>query len=299
MTYFLNLRNRPGGDEVGDSVLPRQVTIDPATGNVASDQPLPLADLQTKLLGKNVLLAIHGFNVPQAAGYQSLSHWSTLLQLDETWVFLGIIWPGNSSWLGPLCYPGEGRHAMQCGDLLAPFIGANFVGVNSISLVSHSLGGRLLLETVKSLSQLNPPVAVRQVALMAGAVNHDCLTAEYAAAANWTGKISLLASMQDEVLAKAFPAGNVFEGIIDAGHPWFQSALGRSGPKTILANKSIGGFQVPDEWKFGHGSYLEMVPAADPAVLLPQDLPPVGSQPPYPGQCTSSWSAAFISSRFR
>jgi hypothetical protein len=295
---FLNLRNRPGGDEVGTQVTPHVVTLG-ADGKIATDVMVTADAVAQAVLGKNVLLAIHGFNVPEADGYVTLGYWSTLLELDETWVFLGIIWPGNSSWLGPLCYPGEGLHAMKCGQLLAPFIGENFVGASSISLVSHSLGGRLLLETVTALSQLTPPVPVRQVALLAGAVNYDCLTEEFAVAAQWVGKINLLASLEDEVLAKAFPMGNVFEGIIDSGHPWFKSALGHKGPKTMVPNKGIGRFQVPNSWEFGHSSYLAVVPPAEPPVLLPQDVPAVDVPWPYPDKCTSSWSAAFVTSRFR
>ena len=110
-------------------------------------------------------------------------------------------------------YPGERRHALACGDLLAPFVVNNFAGANSLSFVSHSLGARLLLQTVTTLNKLAPALRIRQIGLMAGAINHDCLTAEYASAAGSIGKIDILASVKDEVLAAAFPIGNVFEGI--------------------------------------------------------------------------------------
>jgi len=300
MTIFLNLRARPAGGEVADQVSPRQITIDPVTGD-ATDLALSLSDLAAAVLGKNVLLATHGFNVNQLDGYQTLSNWSTLLQLDDTWLFVGMVWPGDSSWLGTLCYPGEGKNAMDSGNLLAPFLITNFAGAKSVSFVSHSLGARFILQTVTALNSLDPQFAVEQIALMAGAVNHDCLTAEYASASQAVGKINLLASVEDEVLSAAFPIGNVFEGIIDSGHPWFQAALGHKGPKKIPPGKTPGRWQVPKSWDFGHGSYLKLAPPSVPLVPLPQDIPDKGKEIPLPYECAheSSWSAAFVSTRFR
>jgi esterase/lipase superfamily enzyme len=210
MTIFLNLRARPAGGEVADQVSPRQVTVAPATSDV-TDIDLPLANLASVVLGKNIILATHGFNVNQLDGYKTLANWSTLLQLDGTWLFIGIVWPGDSSWLGPLCYPGEGKHAIVSGNRLAQFLIDNFAGAHSVSFASHSLGARFILQTVTAINNLQPKFAVQHVSLMAGAINHDCLTAEYAAAAQAIGKISLLASVEDEVLAAAFPIGNVLE----------------------------------------------------------------------------------------
>jgi hypothetical protein len=300
MTIFLNMRVRPAGGEVADRVSPRLVSIDPVTGG-ATDQPLSLSDLAAAVLGKNVILAAHGFNVNQLDGYQALSNWGRLLQLDASWLFIGMVWPGDSSWLGPLCYPGEGKSAMASGNLLAPFLIANFGGANSVSFVSHSLGARFVLQTVTQLHSLNPQFAVRQIALLAPAVNYDCLTGEYAVAAQAVGQINLLASAKDEVLLAAFPVGNVFEGIVDSGHPWFEAALGHKGPKQLPPGKTPGRFQVPEAWNFGHGSYLVLAPPPTSLVALPQDIPDPGKELPFPyeDKHESSWSAAFVSSRFR
>lgn len=61
------------------------MTIDPVTGN-ATDVELSLSDLAAAALGKNVILATHGFNVNQLDGYRKLSNWNNLLQLDNTWL---------------------------------------------------------------------------------------------------------------------------------------------------------------------------------------------------------------------
>jgi len=308
MPIFLNLRARPSGGEVADQVsvaavnLP-PVALDPATLKAIvkppTAAPLALSDLASRICGKNVLLATHGFNVNQQDGYQSLSNWLGLLRLDSSWVAIGVVWPGDSSWLGPLCYPGEGRHAMACGQLLAQFLFDNLAGANSLAFASHSLGARFLLETVTAHNELSPAVAIRQVVIMAGAVNYDCLTNEFAAAAQSLDRINLLAASTDEVLSKAFPAGNVFEGIIDSGHPWFEAALGHSGPKQQLSGKFTGPFQVPDAWNFGHGSYLEIKPACSPMLPLPLDVPTPNALAPYPKGFESSWVAAFVSSRLK
>jgi len=297
MTLFLDLRQPTSGFAVAEQVSITEVEIDPATGNITASQSVSVTDISRAVLGKHLVFAAHGFNVSWLDGQQKLSNWGSLLQLDDSWLFMGILWPGNSSWLGPLCYPGEGRHAVQSGDLLAHFIAENLLGCASVSFISHSLGARQILQTVTTLRQLAPSAPVRHAILMAGAVNHDALTNEYADAAEAIENIALLTSLEDEVLAAAFPIGNVFEGIIDAGHPWFQSALGRSGPKTIPPGKNIPGYQVPDNWKFGHGSYLNITPPAVPPLALPQDLPPPAGYAPTGRE--SVWTAAYASSRLR
>jgi hypothetical protein len=51
----------------------------------------------------------------------------------------------------------------------------------------------------------------------AGAIDDNCLTTEFKAAAAKIGEISVLASKKDEVLSAAFPLGNLVAGIIVAG----------------------------------------------------------------------------------
>jgi Alpha/beta hydrolase of unknown function (DUF900) len=295
---FFNLRLRPSGDGVADHVAVHDITLD-AAHNVVQDAPVSIAALASAVAGKNLLVITHGFNVNQLDGYRNLSNWSSLLDLDDTWSVVGVVWPGDSSLIGPLSYPGEGQHAMSAGNVLAPFIRDNLAGAASISFVSHSLGARFFLQTITVLHRLAPGLPIRQIVLMAGAINHDCLTAEYAVAANSITNIAVLASTRDEVLSAAFPIGNLLEGIIDFRHPWFESALGHLGPKTIPPGKAIPGFQIPALWDYGHGSYLLLAPRCVPALPLPQRLPPqINPESFLPGH-DSSWSAAFVSSLFR
>lgn len=296
MTFFLNFRRSPSGGDVADTVTVQQVTIGP-NGQVVSVANVPASTLTNAVLGKNVMFVTHGFNVNQQQGYSSVGNWQTLLQLDPSFLFVGMVWPGDSSWLGPLCYPGEGRHAIACGNLLANFIKTYVAGADSISFVSHSLGGRFILQAVQ---QLKGSIPVRQVAVMAGAINDDCLTGEYQVAASWIGEINILASSKDDVLSKAFPIGNVFEGIIDKGHPYWEGALGHTGPEKLIPGKPTGPYQIPDNWAYAHHNYIEVQPPLNPPLPLPQDVPPQGSPQPRPGQpWQPSWSAAFVSTRFK
>ena len=73
---------------------------------------------------------------------------------------------------------------------------------------------RVVLETVSKMS-----LPVRRAILMAGAIDDDCMTTEFKAAAAKIGAISVLASRRDAVLSVAFPLGNFIAGIIAAGHP--------------------------------------------------------------------------------
>jgi hypothetical protein len=298
MTYFLNLRTNSVGGEVSDHVTVLQVDDPNAPVKQIPSQNDRLAgSLADDAMGRNVVLVTHGFNVSQGDGIRCLANWKTLLPLDDSWLFIGVLWPGDSSWLGPLCYPGEGQHAMKSGDLLAQFIDQWLDGAASISFVSHSLGARMVLQTISQMTR-----DVRQVALMAGAINDDCLVKEYADAAAKVSLIHALASVEDEVLSKAFPLGNLAEGIIDARHPWFEGALGDKGPRRPGPGNLRAPWQIPKEWKFGHGNYLEMDAAQDVAGF-PQDIPvpPQSTAPPAPleGQWRAAWAAEVVANRLR
>jgi hypothetical protein len=293
------MRTNPVGGDVSGAVAVAQVNgISIAPGAPAPTMTIvPPTMLGNDAAGKNVLLATHGFKVDQADGIVCLGNWETLLQLDKSFMFVGVLWPGDSAWLGALCYPGEGRHAIKAGNLLASFVDIYLAKAASISFVSHSLGARMVLQAVLKMG--TPP---RQVALMAGAINDDCLVHEYKNATAKVPKISVLASMKDDVLAKAFPIGNILEGIIDVGHPYWDAALGHSGPSKAIPGKLLGPWQIPDSWMYGHHHYLELDPPPAPPFTLPldiPDIPPQGSPPPRPVTgWQPAWSAAFVSDRF-
>jgi len=264
-------------------------------------QSLDLAQLIREVQGRHVLIAAHGFNVTRADGIAALSNWESLLQLAPPAVFVAVLWPGDSIWLHGLDYPEEPQVADGAGSqLIAPFLDAHFGGAASLSFASHSLGARVILQAISNMT-----LPVRRAVLMAGAIDDNCLNTEFQAAAARIGEISILASHEDEVLSLAFPLGNFFAGILDAGHPWWHSALGRSGPSNPPPANFQAPYQIPDKWEFGHGDYLQVDPAAPPPppflVPTPAYVPAQGSDPPAGGApgWQQSFSAAFASTRFR
>ncbi len=291
ITRFLDLRRLWGGGDVADKVQFKQWT----GGNNYADQnqyvDLLPADFEGLIQGKDVLIATHGFNVNRADGIQTLSMWSQLLTLPDSAVFAGLLWPGDSESFYALSYPVEPKNAMDAGNLLAPFLDANLQNAASISFVSHSLGARVVLQTI---SQMKLPV--RRLILMAGAIGDDCLTSEFQDVQSKVEVISVLASKEDEVLRWAFPLGDFASDFIDDDHPWWESALGRFGPSKRPAHY-LPPYQIPKEWKYGHGSYLQTNPPA--AGPFPSAC---GIPPPYPLSSPGwqeAWSAAFVSCRFK
>jgi pimeloyl-ACP methyl ester carboxylesterase len=295
MTQFLDLRIQPVGGELATAVsLCQGTSIDDYSG-------LSLNELLSAIHGRHVLIASHGFNVNRADGIACLSNWEDLLRLPQPSAFLGLLWPGDSVWPLGLDYPDEPKIADEAGALLASFLNANFQQAASLSFASHSLGARVVLETIAQLSQ-----PVRRLTLMAPAIDDNCLNSEFQDAAERIGTISVLASAKDEVLVAAFPLGNFFAGIIAAGHPWWRGALGHRGPVQPWPGNFQPPYEIPDNWKFEHGSYLQ-IDKPEPATLpLPVDVPPQGSPPPEldaSGNPVQGWqeafSSAFESTRFR
>jgi hypothetical protein len=296
MTQFLDVRLAPVGGELAKSVAVNQTT------EAGGYESLPLGELQAAIQGRHVLVATHGFNVNRADGIACLSNWGNLLQLPEPYsAFVGLLWPGDSIWAHGLDYPGEPRVADDAGGLIAEFLDANFGGAASLSLASHSLGARVILSAIAQMS-----LPVRRVVIMAGAVDDNCLQAEFQAAAAKIGRISLLSSKKDEVLSMAFPLGNFVAGILTEGHPWWHAALGHTGPATPWPANLQAPYLIPDVWDYQHGDYLQIKSPEPPDLALPVDVPPQGSAPPLTGadgQAAEGWqeafSSAFASTRFR
>jgi hypothetical protein len=290
MTRFLDLRLDPIGGDLAASVAINQGT------NMNNYQSLTLAQLQADIRGKNVLIGTHGFYVDRANGIACLSNWEGLLQLPLPSIFVALLWPGDSIWAHGLDYPLEPRVANDAGVMIAPFLDANFQDAASISFASHSLGARVVLQTVECMS-----LPVRRVMLMAGAIDDNCLTTEFQNAAGRVVTTSALASAKDDVLAALFPLGNLIGGIIAEGHPWWHTALGRSGPANPKPAHFQAPFLIPDGWNFGHHNYLQIDPPPAPAIPIPAEVPPQGWPVPAAGApgWQEAWSAAFCSTRFR
>lgn len=101
---------------------------------------------------------------------------------------------------------------------------------------------------------------------MAGAIDNNCLTNEYATTAAKIDQISVLPSTSDSVLEAAYPVGNPLQGIIDQGHPYYHAALGRLGPAqpALVGSRLHSGWQIPKDFDYGHLDYMpgQALPAA-------------------------------------
>jgi esterase/lipase superfamily enzyme len=295
MTRFLDVRALWGSGCVSNSVQLKKWAGGANYADHSQYIDLALADLLSYTHGKHVLIATHGFNVNRADGIQTLCSWEKLLSRSDVPAFLGLLWPGDSESLHALSYPEEPKNAMAAGSMIAQYIDSNFQDAASISLVSHSLGARVVLQTA---SQMSRPL--RRLILMAGAVGDDCFTGEFSSVPGKVESISLLASKEDEVLRWAFPIGDFVSEIVDHDHPWWESALGRSGARQRPAHY-LGPCQIPDEWDFGHGNYLQVNPPAPAVIPPPTDVPqnalplPISGLPGW----QPAWSASFVSTRFR
>ena len=287
MTAFLDVRALWGGGEVSGKVQIKTAT------SAADYTDLSLGALLNFIDGRDVLIGTHGFNVNRTDGINCLSKWEALLSLPASGVFVGVLWPGDSESVHALSYPSEPQHAVAAGAMIAAFVDANFGNAASLSFVSHSLGARVILE---AMSKLQSPV--RRAILMAGAIGDDCLNTEYSDVAAKVGSVSVMASKEDDVLRWAFPIGDLAAGIIDGDHPWFESALGRFGPRTRPEHFQSP-CQIPDEWNYGHGDYLRVVPPA-PQKLPPDPAIPAVGPPPLGGEpgWQEAWSASVVSGRF-
>lgn len=286
MTYFLNLRAESRGGSPADNVAVWLVDSQMIYVN-------KLDELRALARGRDVLFGTHGFNVNQEDGIASLSNWETKLQLG-TALFVGVLWPGDAKLPLFIDYPCEGDEANKSGDLLGDFLDKNFADAASLSFVSHSLGARMVLETIRSLKR-----RVRRLALMAGAIEDNCLTSEYQKSAEKVDSISILASRSDWVLEFAFPPGNLARDIISRDHPYWSSAIGREGPTQVRDNIAAN-WQMPDAWSYGHLDYLRNQPGqplTQPVTLPPGD-PAVVEIPGRPDD-VSAWSAGFVSTRFK
>jgi hypothetical protein len=262
-------------------------------GDAPNPAPMPrsLGDLARALQGQDVLFVTHGFNVDYAAGLRSIGRFVKKLDLPETVLVVGVLWPGDFYALG-VNYPAASVGAIDAGQSLGNLCNADFAGANSFSFVSHSLGARVVLEATERLDK-----KARLVCVTAGAVNDDCLSAEYAEADNRALVTRTLSSTNDWVLQVLFRIGDPVSQVLDHlpvqlgtdDHAPFHAALGRFGPNPGEP-APVYAAQIPDAEVYDHGNYLAPSDQA-------YQIPPVGS----PLSDANKWFqvAQFVSQSFR
>lgn len=248
MTLFLDFRTH--GD--GGAILSPPRIYDAATGGGGDNRGKHLNAVPAENHeGKHLVLAAHGFNVSRADGIACLTKLEQMLNLGPDYAFIGVLWPGSWHHI-VINYPGEGRDAAKTGDHLAAFIDKSLGLAESVSFLSHSLGGRVVLQTVRTMK-----VRAREVCVTAGAVDSRCVAPgqAYDACRRNASRITVLHSESDNALGAVYSAGTLAGGLLHLDDHPFGTALGLRGsnPRALAA---ISNSRIPEDQEHDHGDYF-------------------------------------------
>ena len=86
MTLFVDLRATGIGGVVADAA---RAWEDGTT-------PLSAQAFDERVKGRDVLFAVHGFNVDRQRGIEALTMWAQRCALPAASVFVGVLWPGDA-----------------------------------------------------------------------------------------------------------------------------------------------------------------------------------------------------------
>jgi pimeloyl-ACP methyl ester carboxylesterase len=243
--YFLDLRGR----DSGGPVVPGRIVSVPGVASGTED------DLRRET---SVVFLVHGFNVNRKDGQAALAQLASALPRTANSAHVVVTWPGDS-WAKAAGYPLEGNDADDSARELVRFMDRVLEDGVQLSFVSHSMGGRVVMETIKHL----PPgrFAVSQACVMAAAIDDFSLATgrAYLGAVQNSGRVTVLASQSDKVLRFAYPAGDFLQSFLFFWKDVAGKALGLRGPKprrgeTVPSN--VLHAQIPDGAKVDHGDYI-------------------------------------------
>ena len=250
---------------------------------------------------RHLLILVHGFNNAESEAGKKYDGYVDILRpgLEKSRVAPDAVakfhWPGNEA-VGPLPlfdragYQVDVKRALESVGPLATFLSqllATRPAGRLISFVGHSLGCRLIVETMRQLpaaGPLGPPLAV--VSLMAAAVPVTLAEAggPLAPACSATSKMLKAYSRSDWVLWLAFPAGQSLARAAGIESAAYVEAIGRNGNPTGFGEPlSRSGNGHSDYWSdefaaamllITMDATLRSLPPASAIAMRP--LPPVG-----------------------
>jgi alpha/beta hydrolase family protein DUF900 len=252
VNYLLDFR----ASDVGGAVVPGTLVRGAGLGTEA--------DLRAET---SVAFLIHGFNVNRAGGVDVLQRLAGLLPAGTGMGYVGVLWPGDH-WVRAISYSFEGRDADDSSRELTKYIGIVIPKGTQLSFLSHSLGARVVMETIKKLNRTHYPI--RQVSLTAAAIDDFSLARprDYSIAVAKSDRVAVLASQKDLVLKLAYPAGDALQAFIFFRRDSFGLALGSHGPKPSGNDpvpKQVYHEQIPDSRGADHGHYFPGNPAGQSA----------------------------------
>jgi len=246
MTYYLSFRSQMTAGSIKD---PRLFTGAPGASALTL---VPETDYPRLFRQRNIVFVTHGFNVDGEEGINALGRFDQRLAATGAELCIALLWPGDW-WIPVVNYPVEGGDAAECGRRLAGFCKDNMAEAASLSFVSHSLGGRLILEAVQRLGRVG--LRAHVLCLTAAAVDDDCLQQQYAGAVANCDEIANLASKADRVLHYAYTVGDsIGDALGDSNKP-FTGALGRYGPQRP-SSPNVVPREIPQQLGYDHGDYL-------------------------------------------
>jgi esterase/lipase superfamily enzyme len=239
-------------------------------GAVVPGKVIPGAGLGTEFQLRTeprITFLLHGYNVNRENGRASLHRLAARLSASQNEAVVAVLWPGDH-WTRAASYSFEGRDADDSAKALAEYVKTYIPKHTELSFVSHSLGARVAMETVKRLGAYR----IRQIALMAPAIDDSSLAnpSVYFAAASGADRVAVLASRKDKILKYAYPAGDALQAFVFFWNDVVDLALGYHGPrksKSYAVPAKVYAEQIPDARGADHGHYIP----GDPAYDVPDD----------------------------
>ncbi len=216
--------------------------------------------------GKRVCFVIHGFNVnvdhgvkgggPAAQEFEALGYLA--MKITAADLVVPVLWPGDgfivTSWFKAI------DHATTTGGRFAEFLVSSAFQAADVSFVTHSLGARAMLETVRQTIARQPDFPFDTAVTMAAAVADNTLdNPRYAGAVAALRRIVVLSSTKDSILSGVFVPGDLIENALWWGYGGNGRALGRFGPAFKAASPFPGKtewYAIRPEKDQGHGDYL-------------------------------------------
>ena len=195
---------------------------------------------------REMVVLIHGFNNDaEEAGrsYQGFREQQRLLDEAQPWpldeILADLFWPGDADWraldgLDFLAYPKAVTTAREAGTRLATYL-ASLPQLQRVHFLGHSLGCRVVLETIRAL-QAQGSLAIGRVCLMAAAVPTFMVEPDGRLADSLRAceRVLILYSDADRVLRFAFPPG---QSVADGPEGFLPRALGLRRPRPTLPGR--------------------------------------------------------------
>ncbi|MFT4253198.1 MAG: alpha/beta hydrolase [Caulobacter sp.] len=257
--YFLVCRDRQKVGGVRDPKMVRDFRDRKTGGWPSQDNIVKLPERHFSVEFGNewsgrLWLITHGFNVNGPSGASSCGE--MVREGFGADLVMPVLWPGDWYVRG-VNYPFELGDAVDTGRRLATWLCDN-VPKAEVSIISHSLGARVALSAAAELAVKKNAPRMGQLILMAAAADHAVLEwPAYREGLKRFKSVTVLASVEDEVLKDAYPIGDKLENFW-WGERGSGVALGLEGPRTqtIPGLPHLMTVRIPADRKHEHGSYL-------------------------------------------